>query len=100
MTWTVSISDFRNNLSDYLAYMQRGDNLIIKNEKRDEEVMQIVSRKFDQKKYYEDYSKMLKKVAGTFSAKKHPEWATIEKTEKWLQKSRLADERKFDVYPG
>jgi len=100
MTWTVSISDFRNNLSDYLEKVRLGDDLVIKDEKKNEEIVEVKSKKFDQKKYAKDYAKMLQRVAGTFSAKNHPEWATIEKTEKWLRESRLADERKFDVYPG
>lgn len=101
MTWTVSISDFRNNLSGYLEKVKLGDSLIIKDEKKGEEIVEVTpKKKFDQKKYHDDYVKMLKIVGGTFTAKKHPEWATIEKTEKWLRKSRLADERKFDVYPG
>jgi len=94
---TISVSDFRQNLSDYLRQANMGATLMVKDDKKDENLAQIIPpsvRKWDP----EAYRAMLKRVAGTFTAKNHPEWATKDKVEKWLRKSRMADERKFDVY--
>lgn len=99
MTWTVSISDFRNNLSDYLEKVRLGDDLIIKDEKKNEEIVEVKAKKFNQKQYAADYRAMLKQVAGTFIAKRHPEWATKKKVEKWLRETRMNSERSFDVSP-
>lgn len=97
MTWTVSIGDFRSNLSDYLLKVQLGHTVVLKDEKREKMVARLVpEKKFDQKKYHQDYVKMLGSLKG-ISAKNHPEWATRESVEKWLRESRLADERTFDV---
>ncbi len=100
MTWTVSISDFRSDLSNYLEKVKLGDSLIIKDEKKNEEIVEVIPKKFDQKKYHEDYVKMLKQVGGTFTAKRHPEWATRKKVEKWLRETRMNAERSFNVPPG
>jgi len=94
MTITVSISEFRNNISDYIARAQAGHTIILKDEKKDEEVAQIVGKKrFDPIAY----EKALRRVAGTFTAKNHPEWATRAKVEKWLRKTRMNAERRFDI---
>ncbi|HBC45397.1 MAG: hypothetical protein UX80_C0006G0005 [Candidatus Amesbacteria bacterium GW2011_GWA2_47_11b] len=97
MTQTVSISDFRNDLSYYIGLASHGDTIIIKDSKKGEEIVQITrTQRWDPVAY----KAMLKRVAGTFTARNHPEWATRAKVEKWLRQSRMADERKFDVYPG
>ena len=94
MTWTVSISDFRNNLSDYLEKVKLGDSLIIKDEKKGEEIVEVVpKKKFDVDKYL----KTLWEVAGSISAKDHPEWATKAKVIKWVNDSRKRSERNFNV---
>lgn len=97
MTWTVSISDLRDNFSDYVAKVQAGDDLLVRDERKDEEVVKVVpaKKKFDPVAY----RAMLKRVAGTFTAKNHPEWATKKKVEQWLRKSRMEAERTFDVPP-
>lgn len=101
MTITVSISEFRQNISDYLDRVKAGDRLILKDEKKEEEIADVIPRKkFNQKKYAAEYRKMLKRVAGTFTAKNHPEWATKKDVIRWLRKTRKAAERKFDVPPG
>lgn len=101
MTWTVSISDFRNDLAEYLVRVQKGDELLIKDDKKDKEIVRVVPiEKFSQKQYAADYRAMLKQVAGTFTAKRHPEWATKKKVEKWLRETRMNAERSFDVPSG
>ena len=97
MTHVVSISDFRQDLSYYLGLVTRGDTVILKDSKKGEEIVQMTkTQKWDPVAY----RAMLRRVAGTFTVKNHPEWATREKVEKWLRRTRMTDERKFDVYPG
>ena len=92
MTWTVSVGDFRNNLSDYLARVGLGQSLLVKDEKKGQEIALVTpKKKFDPKAYHE----MLQRVSGTISAKDHPEWATIPKVVSWVNKSRQAAERSF-----
>ena len=92
MTITVSISQFRQNISDYLAKAQSGIRIVVRDEKENEDVVEIVGKnKWDPVAYIA----MLDRVAGTFTVKNHPEWGTKKNVERWLRKSRLADERKF-----
>lgn len=92
---TVSISQFRQDLSKYLAYVQRGATVVVKDEKTNQEIAEVIGKKtWDGQAYIA----MLDRVAGTFTAKNHPEWATKQKVERWLRKSRLADERTFNVH--
>jgi antitoxin (DNA-binding transcriptional repressor) of toxin-antitoxin stability system len=92
MTITVSISQFRQNISDYLAQVKAGDTLILKDEKKNEEIAEIVGRKkFD----LDSFKATLKKVAGTFSAENHPEWRTKKDVIKWVEQSRKAADRTF-----
>lgn len=94
MTLTVSVGEFRRRLSDYLAKASRGDTIIIKDEKKDNELAQLTGRRqFDPVAY----GQALRRAAGTFTAKNHPEWATKAKIVSWLRKTRLANERHFDV---
>lgn len=94
MTLTVSVGEFRRRLSDYLEKAARGDTIIIKDEKKDDELAQLTGRRqFDPVAYGE----ALRRVAGTFTAKNHPEWATPRKVENWLRKTRLQGERRFEI---
>ncbi len=92
MTITVSISQFRQNMSDYFAKAQSGVHVVVRDEKENEDLVEIVGKK---KWDPVAFTAMLDRVAGTFTAKNHPEWATKKNVERWLRKSRLADERKF-----
>ncbi len=95
MTWTVSIGDLRNNLADYLEKVKQGDDLVVRDEKRNEEIGKIIPKKqFNSA----NLIKAIDRIAGTISAKDHPEWATIAKTEKWLRKIRLGNMRHFNVH--
>lgn len=94
MTLTVSVGEFRRKLSDYLAQAARGDTIIIKDEKKDDTIAELRGRRqFDPVAYGE----ALHRVAGLFTAKNHPEWATEKKVESWLRKTRLQGERHFDI---
>ncbi|GEM_PF-2405116 len=95
MTITVSISQYRQHIADYLLRNRQGHTITIKDEKRGEVIADVIPRKkFDPVAYRE----MLERVAGTYTTKNHPEWATKKKVERWLRRGRLADERTFDVH--
>lgn len=97
MTVTVSFTDFRDNLSDYARQARQGMTVIVKDNKRDEELIRVTGgRNWNPQAYKAMLKRML---ANPISAKDHPEWATRRSVEAWLRKSRIADERKFDVHP-
>lgn len=92
MTLTVSISEFRNNLADYLDKLSDGTHLLLKDEKKDKLVAEIVGRKeFDPVAF----QKALDKAAGVFTAENHPEWRTKKDVIKWLRETRKNFDRKF-----
>lgn len=94
MTWTVSVGDLRNNLADYLERVRQGDNLVIKDERKNEDIAQITAKKqFDS----EAFLKALDQFAGSVSAKDHPEWATRNKIDRWLRAVRRASDRRIYV---
>lgn len=92
MTITVSISKFRQHISDYLARAKAGDIIILKDEKKDETVAEVVGKKkFDLKRFQES----LKKAAGVFTAKNHPEWKTKRDVIRWVERERAEADRTF-----
>lgn len=92
MTITVSISEFRHRLSDYLQQAQAGNTIVLKDEKKGNNVAQLVGKKiFDPKAF----GRALKAAAGVFSAKNHPEWRTKRDVIRWVEQSRKAAERSF-----
>ncbi len=92
MTVTVSVSELRNNISQYLERVAKGTRVFIRDEKRDKMIAQIIQTTSFDKSLYE---KALRKAAGVFSAENHPEWKTKAQITNWLTKNRLADERSF-----
>lgn len=92
MILTVSISDLRNNIAEYLEQVEKGAHLYIRDNKRGKTIAQITkTNSFDK----DAYEKALRKAAGVFTAKNHPEWRTKKDVIRWLRKSRMADERTF-----
>ncbi len=92
MTITVSISDFRQHISDYLEQVKAGDTIILKDEKKNDEVAEITAKKkFDPKRFWET----LKRNTPVFSAKNHPEWRTKRDIIKWVEEGRKAADRTF-----
>lgn len=97
MTLTVSISEFRNNISLYLAKVNEGNQLFIKDGKKRTTLAQVSKvRIFDK----DAYQQALTKAAGVFTAENHPEWATKKKVIAWLRKTRLNNERSFKNVPS
>lgn len=93
MTITVSISDFRENISDYLIQVQEGNKLILKDNKKGIEVAEVIKRRrFDPVAY----ERALRNAAGVFTAKNHPEWRTKRQVIAWVEKGRREADRNFD----
>ncbi len=92
MSITVSVSQLRNNISDYLEKAKQGTKILVRDNKKDKMIAQITQTRTFNKDTYE---KVLRKSAGIFTAKNHPEWRTKSDVSKWLEKSRLVDERSF-----
>lgn len=92
MTLTVSISEFRNNMSDYLDKVTSGTRVLIRDSKKDKTIAQITpSTSFDP----EAFEKALDRAAGVFTAKNHPEWRTKKDIINWLRETRKNFDRKF-----
>lgn len=97
MTLTVSISELRNNLAQYLESVANGDNLLIRDEKKNRLVAELIAKKeFDPDRF----GKALQSAAGVFTAKNHPEWVTKKDVIRWLRKTRKASERHFNYVPN
>lgn len=92
MTHTVSISEFRKNISRYLDKVSQGNQVLIRDDKKDITVAQINPvYSFDQ----EAFEKTLDRAAGIFTAENHPEWATKKDVINWLRKTRKNFDREF-----
>lgn len=88
----VSISDLRNNISQYIQKASKGVKVMIRDEKKNLMVAQITKIKsFDR----EMFQRVLLKASGIITKENHPEWATKLKVVDWLSKSRLSDDRTF-----
>lgn len=92
MTITVSVSQFRQHISEYIAKAQEGYAVILKDEKKDQQLVQLVSKKKFNPVIFE---RVLKEAAGIFTAENHPEWRTKNDVIKWVKKERLASDRHF-----
>lgn len=90
MTLTVSISDLRNNISDYLEKVMKGTRVFVRDEKRGITVAELIQTSTFDKVSYE---KILRKAAGVFSEDNHPEWKSKSDIINWVTKNRISDER-------
>lgn len=92
MTLTVSISELRNNLAQYLERVASGVNLLVRDEKKGQLVAEITGKK----EFNPDrFERVLQSAAGVFTKKNHPEWTDKKDIIKWLEKERLSSDRKF-----
>lgn len=92
MNVVVSISKFRQNIASYIEKAKKGDTIILKDEKKGQQVVQLVGKKkFDP----DSFGKALKAASGVFSAKNHPEWRTKSDVVKWVEQGRKAADRSF-----
>jgi len=90
MTLTVSISDLRNNLSDYLEKVMKGTRIFVRDDKRGITVAELIHTSTFDKVSYE---KTLRKAVGVLSEDNHPEWKTKSDVINWVTKNRLSDDR-------
>ena len=87
---SVSVSKLRGDISKYFDFVSKGNTVTVKNEKRGKDIAQITRlNTFDT----DTYDIVLKRFAGSVSAKDHPEWATKQKVIKWVNDSRKNSER-------
>ena len=92
MNIVVSISQFRQNIASYIDKAKKGDTVILKDEKKGQQVVQLIGKKkFDP----DAFGKALKTASGVFSVKNHPEWKTKSDVAKWVEKGRKAADRSF-----
>lgn len=92
MNIIVSISDFRQHISDYISKAKEGHTVVLKDERKDQLLVQLVGKK---KFNPETFGKALNEVTGIFTAENHPEWRTKNDVIKWIRKERSAADRKF-----
>lgn len=92
MVITVSISQFRQHISDFIAKAKEGHTVVLKDEKKGEQIVKLVAKKeFNP----EIFGKALREASGVFTAQNHPEWKTKKDVVKWVEKARLAADRRF-----
>lgn len=92
MTLTVSVSQFRQHIASYLAKAEAGNLVIVKDEKKGQQIAQLSGKKkFDP----EAFSKALKNASGILTAEYHPEWKTKQQVMKWIKRERLSSDRIF-----
>lgn len=92
MTIIVSISQFRDHIADYIAKAKEGYTVILKDEKKDQQIAQLVGKK---KFNPHTFGRALKAVAGVFTATSHPEWRTKRNVSTWVTRERQASDRRF-----
>lgn len=77
MNTIVSVSDFRDNLTDYLGLLQTGNKIVIKDARKDKTIVELTSstpKKFD----WDTYLKEVKKLAGSnFLAGDEQDWKKL-----------------------
>ncbi len=92
MLINVSISQFRQNIADYIAKAKAGYTVILNDEKKGQQIAQLVGKKgFNS----ETFGKALNEATGVFTAQNHPEWKTKKDVAVWVDKGRLAADRNF-----
>lgn len=92
MTITISISKFREDMAGYITRVRAGDRIALKDAKKGEVVAEVVGKKsFDPAAF----RRVLRRTAGTFTAKNHPEWRTKRQVIAWVERGRAAADRTF-----
>ncbi len=87
---TISISQFREDIAGYISRVRSGDRVVLRDAKKGEIVAEVVGKKsFDPAAF----RRALRRAAGVFSAKNHPEWRTKRHVMAWVERSRAAEDR-------
>lgn len=92
MTLTVSVSQFRQHIAEFLAKAEAGNLVIVKDERRDQQVAQLSGKKgFNS----DAFGKALKEASGILTPEHHPEWKKERDVIKWVKQGRLSADRHF-----
>lgn len=83
MIINVSVNQFRQNVTDYLAKIGKGYIVILEDDKKNRQIIQLTGKKKFNPKTFGD---ALQAAGGIFKVKKHPEWKTKESIIKWGQR--------------
>ena len=92
MIINVSISQFRQNLAEYITKVTLGHTVILENGKKDQQIIQLTGKKSFNP---DTFSNALQEASGIFSNENHPEWETKKDIISWVEKSRLKADRNF-----
>lgn len=92
MTIVVSISQFRQHIADYIEKARSGNTVILQDEKKGQEIIQLVGKKTFNP---ETFGKALTAALGVFTDENHPEWKTKEDVIKWVEEGRKSADRIF-----
>ena len=92
MTIIVSVSQFRQNIAEYIEKVKQGNTVILQDKKKDQRLAELVAKRdFDP----QAFGRALSKASGIFTAENHPEWKTKQDVMRWIEKGRLASDRAF-----
>lgn len=92
MTTIVSISRFRQNIAGYLEQVKKGATVILSDEKKNEQIAQLVKKKNFNPTSFEI---ALRTASGIFTDQNHPEWKTEKNISNWLENEREKADRNF-----
>lgn len=84
----INVTDLRDNLADYLDLVMVEKRFL--DITRRGKVIAQIGPKIQLEK---NYAQAIKKAAGTFSSKNHPEWKNIDSIVKWVNRERKRAER-------
>ena len=92
MTIIVSVSQFRQHIADYIEKAKKGHTVILKDEKKGQQIVQLeVKKKFSP----DAFGKALKAASGIFATRNNPEWRKKKDVINWVQRGRKAADRSF-----
>jgi len=92
MTIVVSISQFRQNIADYLEKVKAGNTVILQDERKEQQIAKLVGKKMFNPQSFEN---ALKAAVGVFTDRDHPEWKTKDAVIRWLEQERKSADRIF-----
>ena len=92
MTIVVSISQFRQNVAEYIEKAKSGNTVILQDKKKGQQIVQLIGKKMFNS---ETFGNALKLASGVFTAKYHPEWNTKRDVINWVEKERISADRNF-----
>lgn len=92
MTIVVSISQFRQNIAEYIEKARSGNTVVLQDNKKGQQIVQLVGKKVFNP---EAFKNALKSASGVFTTKNHPEWNTKADVSNWVKKERMSADRNF-----